>query len=671
MAKYDKSSTPPAVRSWIFFERKSLPQLHLSWLAAIATILLCTAAFSPPLSAQISPGPLTAAHKNLEGPENCTKCHVATVGSRSFRCLDCHREIAVELQQHRGLHTTFPQGGALGAACVKCHSDHNGQNFSLVHWNPTPQGFDHSKTGYVLEGKHAGLGCRSCHNATHISTSMRSMLQSKDLNRTFLGLTQQCSSCHEDKHQGRFGSNCAQCHSTQGWKGAKVDEHGFDHSKTRFPLTGLHRQVSCQKCHLSGSDGQPRFTGIAFSSCVSCHTDPHEGQFKQDCSSCHSTTGWKKSPFVSSFDHSRTGFPLIGKHLQVDCITCHKSANFNTPVAHAQCTDCHKPDPHNGEFAKRADGGRCESCHTVQGWSPSTFSVMDHAKTGFPLVPPHAKVQCGSCHTPAGAQTRFKLAYARCTDCHKDAHNWQFAGAPWLNRCDQCHTGATFKSANYTLSKHQKSSFPLTGSHMAVPCNQCHKPMPGSPVALFHFGKVSCTTCHEDIHQGQFANRMAVISSNGNRLGCEACHSTNEWKDLSRFDHSTTKFPLEGSHRAVACIDCHRPPNMERNMLLVQFAQASTRCSECHQNPHADQFGLRAESCSTCHNTNKWRPSLFDHEQTAFSLKGGHQNVPCASCHTNKHLVDGTLVLFYKPTPKACADCHGGNVPKESSARPL
>ena len=27
-------------------------------------------------------------------------------------------------------------------------------------------------------------------------------------------------------------------------------------------------------------------------------------------------------------------------------------------------------------------------------------------------------------------------------------------------------------------------------------------------------------------------------------------------------------------------------------------------------------------------------------------------------------MVDEKLVLFYKPTPKACADCHGVNIPK-------
>jgi hypothetical protein len=103
---------------------------------------------------------------------------------------------------------------------------------------------------------------------------------------------------------------------------------------------------------------------------------------------------------------------------------------------------------------------------------------------------------------------------------------------------------------------------------------------------------------------------------------------------------------------------------MEVTLEHVDFTAASTKCGECHENPHADQFGERASDCAGCHNSNKWRPSLFDHDKTIFPLKGGHEDVACSACHTLKKPVNGTLVLFYKPTPTACADCHGTNVPK-------
>lgn len=632
-----------------------------------AFAVLLALLFSMTARAQISPGPLARAHESLNGSANCTKCHSVSTKATTFRCVECHREIAAELEQHRGLHSTYPQTGPAGSSCVKCHSDHNGENFALLHWDPSAKGFDHSKTGYLLDGKHAGLGCRTCHSAKNIPVSSRALLSTKDLNHTWLGLATTCTACHEDKHQGRFGPNCTQCHSTSGWKSTSIDQKTFDHSKTRYPLTGAHLNTPCQKCHTAGDDGQPRYAGIPFTTCASCHTDPHKGEFKEACGTCHSTATWKKSSFTSTFDHSKTRYPLLGKHLEVPCMTCHKSADFKTPIPHAQCADCHKPDPHGGQFLARADGGRCESCHTVAGWAPSTYSVADHAKTGFPLVSPHAKVKCAQCHTPAGKLTQYKIKFALCVDCHKDEHEGQFAAPPWSNRCEKCHAGASFKTSNYTLDKHQKTAFPLTGGHIAVACDQCHKPPVASKVAVYHFTKLSCTSCHDDIHRGQFAERMARRDAAGSPLGCLACHSTKDWADLTKFDHAATRFPLEGSHRAVACADCHRPPNMERTMLHVDFTKASTRCSECHENPHADQFGVKAEDCAACHNTNKWKPSLFDHEKTIFSLKGGHQDVACKACHTLKRPVNGNMVLFYKPTPTACADCHGSTIPKATA----
>lgn len=623
-------------------------------------LVLCMATTT---RAQISPGPLARAHQNLAGGSNCVKCHEISTRTPTFRCLECHREIAGELQQNKGLHATFPRSASPGAACVKCHSDHNGADFQMIHWTPTPQGLDHTKTGFAIDGKHQGVSCRSCHNQQHISGQQRALLSTKDLNRTWMGLSPGCSTCHEDKHQGRFGTDCARCHSTVGWKVASIDRQNFDHSKTRFPLTGEHRRVQCQSCHTAGTDGKPRYSGISFSACSDCHRDPHKAAFKQGCESCHSTSTWKKSTFATTFDHSKTQFPLLGKHSDVACVTCHVAGDFKTPIPHSTCADCHKPDPHGGQFLSRPDKGRCESCHTVQGWSPSTFSVADHAKTGFPLTFPHASVKCASCHTPAGKNTRFSIKFAACVDCHKDEHEGQFAGAPWRNRCEQCHSGSSFKVTSYTLAKHQQSRFPLAGGHEAIACNECHKASLGTKVIPYHFAQLSCVTCHEDIHKGQFASRMSVLGPSGTPLGCETCHSTKQWKDLSRFDHAKTSFPLLGSHRAVACADCHKPPNMELTLIHVQFAKAPKTCAECHENPHSTQFGSRASDCAACHNTNKWRPSLFNHDTTKFPLKGGHEGVACSACHTLKKQVEGNSVLFYKPTPTTCSDCHGTNVP--------
>src|SRR5579871_1972718 len=303
--------------------------LRLACLAIAASLLPSIA------HAQISPGPLAKAHESLNGPANCTQCHAVSTRSASFRCVECHREIGNELQTHRGLHATYPQAGPPGAACVKCHSDHNGENFNMLHWDPTPKGFDHSKTGYILDGKHATTQCRQCHTAAHIAPAARSLLTKKDLNHTWMGLSPTCTTCHEDKHQGRFGQNCLQCHNTTSWKGAKIEQQSFDHSKTRFPLTGKHTTTACEKCHKPGADGMPVYSGFKFEHCIDCHLDPHKGAFKQDCDSCHTTSTWVKSSFTTRFDHSKTEYPLVGKHAEVNCVDCHKSGDFKTKIAFA------------------------------------------------------------------------------------------------------------------------------------------------------------------------------------------------------------------------------------------------------------------------------------------------------------------------------------------------
>lgn len=636
------------------------PKVKLAWgrWLLVAALVLSLDAVAP---AQISPGPLARAHQSLSGAANCTTCH-ALGRERTFKCLECHTEIASRLAAHKGLHATFSLQPGSSQGCPACHSDHNGEDFQLVKFDP--KNFHHAQTQFPLEGKHAALTCNQCHTATKIPAAERAAIKVKDLNRTYLGLSSSCVSCHQDAHQGRLGSNCAQCHNTTDWKA--INPRQFDHSRTRFPLTGLHTQVACEKCHTPGPDNKPRYTGMAFGQCSDCHRDPHHGVFAQGCQACHNTGGWKKISAESvsdKFDHAKTKFPLLGKHAAVGCIQCHGSGDFKRPIAFQRCMDCHKPDPHKGQFASRADAGECASCHTVEGWKPSTFTVADHAKSAYPLIGGHAKVGCEQCHIPRGTETVFKLKFQHCTDCHQDKHASQFAGAPYFNACERCHTVDSYHPATFTLAQHKQTRFQLTGSHIAVPCADCHKVSAAlqPATAVYHWQNLSCTSCHADPHRGQFDERMRLAKSAGGKGGCETCHSTESWKELQKFDHSSTAFPLLGAHRATACMDCHKPPRLETTLINVDFRAAPKNCEQCHEDPHGRQFAKGASTaCADCHNSAKWRPSLFDHNRrTSFPLEGVHRNVKCEACHKLFRQVDGKPVLFYKPTPKECAACHG------------
>jgi hypothetical protein len=638
----------------------------------LGCIVLSFLSTSIPAVAQISPGPLSRAHQSINGMTDCVTCHEISAGKPIFKCLGCHNEIASRIGARKGLHAMFDIGPGSSLKCVNCHSEHNGEDFILTKWDLKT--FDHGTTGYRLEGAHSGVSCNRCHAPEHISESERKTIKVKDLSKTFLGVSPGCTSCHRDQHLGRLGTNCLQCHDFVQWKSINIVR--FDHSLTRYPLTGLHGKVACQQCHTPGRDEQPRFTGIAFRSCSDCHADPHHRGFPQTCQSCHTTAGWNKilTPGLDrAFDHSKTKFALLGKHAEVDCVKCHAGGDFTKPLAFQHCSDCHRPDPHGGQFANRLGGAECSACHSVQGFLPSTFGLNEHAATRYPLQGKHATVRCAQCHVPKGNLTIYKIRFQLCTDCHGDEHEGQFSKVPHLNRCEDCHSLQRFRPSRFSLSRHKESPFDLSGSHVAVPCSDCHRTSANfkpKPTAQYHWSSVNCTNCHADLHQGRFSVLVRATGPNQLSPGCEACHSAETWRDLSRFDHSKTAFPLLGAHKTMACTGCHKPLNPRAGLSVADFKARSPRCEACHADPHLSQFAkFGVTQCADCHDSTKWKPPLFDHDkQTLFALQGAHRNVVCESCHKSTRTVAGRSVVFYKPTPRQCVACHATDELKRSHA---
>jgi hypothetical protein len=347
------------------------------------------------------------------------------------------------------------------------------------------------------------------------------------------------------------------------------------------------------------------------------------------------------------FDHSKTKFPLHGKHSALECSKCHKTVNFDQPVAHEQ-----------GQFVKRADGGDCKACHNETSYRPSLFSKEDHQKTAYPLMGKHAAVECAKCHPPKGERTVYKVRFDNCMRCHEDAHGGQFAGAPHGNNCESCHNVDGFKPSLFTLTKHDATAFALTGAHAATACAECHKSpagfFPAKP-AQYKFPDTSCTVCHRDPHESGTASL---------RLSCTDCHTTRDWKSVGAFDHGRTKFTLDGAHRAVICTECHKPSapaalakGMGRDIV---FRGASTLCASCHEDIHGGQFdtAMGKANCASCHVTMKWKATTFDHQKTTFPLDGQHKSVACLLCHKERKEIGGRLVVAYKGAARTCRACH-------------
>ena len=502
--------------------------------------------------------PLEGLHVDLA----CSTCHGGASDLTDLRatptdCVACHS--ADDTHQ-----------GSLGADCAGCHSAEGWQSADI----------DHDLTGFPLAGKHLDTACETCHVGGQLS-----------------GIPTTCIDCHrsDDTHAGKFGTDCGACHTADDW--SIIIDGNFDHRLTGFSLTGAHAQVAaCAGCHRGG-----RFAGTP-TTCVGCHAadDAHDGDFGTNCSACHTTSAWTPA----DFDHSQTGFTLVGGHAGVACARCHASDQFQgTPTT---CVACHaSEDAHDGAF-----GTDCGSCHDPSAWDNATF---DHGRTAFPLTGSHTTAACNLCHTNGS----FRDTPTTCVACHgsDDAHNGTFG-----DQCGSCHDTRAWGNATVD---HSRTAFPLTGRHQGVPCGTCHVN------GVYDGTPTSCVACHasDDVHNGQFGS------------SCASCHTTSGWAGAT-FNHNSTAFPLTGRHTSATCVQCHANG---------VYDGTPTSCVACHtsDDAHNGQFG---SNCGSCHSTNGWAGATFNHNSTSFPLTGRHTSATCTQCHVNG---------VYDGTPTSCAACHG------------
>ena len=504
--------------------------------------------------------------------------------------------------QKRGLHAHVKD------ACAKCHPDHGGRDFKLILWEEgSPEKFDHSRTGWALEGKHDSLACDKCHKPAFQRGAVMAKLQRKNKAKSWFGLETACISCHEDFHHGQLGQQCEQCHSNKAFKPAS----NFDHSKSHFPLTGKHATVECAKCHQAAQlplehdvKGQiiPLWRPLPFSDCNTCHLkDPHEGKFGKTCANCHSTDSWRTIR-KSAFNHDLTKYPLRGKHAAVDCAKCHDSKTaWGKKPPYEKCGSCHK-DAHKGQATIVGKAADCASCHKLEGFELSLYTVAQHQLSKYPLEGRHTTAECGRCHFQRAesaeavaalgtSRVLMRPAHGQCVDCHLDPHQGRFS--PGGERaqtkiCLTCHSSNGWRPSLFNEALHARARFKLDGAHRAVPCQTCHTELMVNPSAStlkgangartlrFVDSRQRCAACHESPHGDQFA----VHKDKG---ACESCHSADAFKPATKFDHQkNSSFKLDGAHIRVACSGCHRSETLASGKTRVIYRPVPSRCEDCH-----------------------------------------------------------------------------------------
>lgn len=509
--------------------------------------------------AQISPGELTNAHASLEGISNCTKCHIMGEKITNEKCLACHKEIKQRMDQKKGYHASLK---VIDQSCVSCHSEHHGRSFEIIHFDKKT--FDHTLTGFKLEGDHLKKQCADCHQPDYIADPTI-----KKNKTTYLGLNIGCLSCHKDYHQKTLSDACLTCHTMEAFKPAAL----FNHSKAKFQLKGKHGQVQCIKCHQTNAqNGQltGQFTGLRFKSCVDCHKDVHNNQFGQNCMQCHTEESFKTVRNLGAFDHNKTAFPLTGKHSPLACKSCHKTSLI-APVPHAKCTDCHA-DYHKGQFTQSNPNADCSQCHTIEGFTPTLFSIEKHNQTKFPLEGGHVSTPCFECHKK-GKDWSFRNIGKKCSDCHVNIHNTEIEESYFPQQdCQKCHRVSSWSEVRFD---HQLTHFALEGKHSDQTCRKCHfeEQKDGTYSQKFASLKnISCEGCHTDVHHGQFKEN--------NQMSCLKCHGFENWQPL-KFNHDNTRFKLEGAHKGLACNKCHKEIK-DHNINYRNYQFKDTQCINCH-----------------------------------------------------------------------------------------
>jgi len=570
----------------------------------------------------LSPGPLSQAHANIEGDTDCTKCHESGNQVVPRLCLGCHQDLASELAAGRGLHGKQYKA----RPCAECHVEHVGRNTKLIRW---PGGamdrLDHALTGWTLDGGHAKVACAKCHT----KTSPQQRVQ-------FVGTSTACATCHKDPHAGRFTTECRKCHSATGWK--TFERTQFDHQLARFPLTGKHAAVACEKCH---TGTPPRWKPVTFATCDACHADPHRAQFApKPCTACHDTGGWASGGDKIRGNHPRLS--LANGHAKVACATCHDRGNDKPPSRGATCEGCHRP-VHVAKF-----GARCETCHASIRWVglPEAIGREHHGKTRYPLAGKHQAVACAQCHpTSRPVAQRFRgVASATCGGCHSDPHQGRLAAR---GDCAQCHAVAGFTPTSFGAVQHAKTQFPLEGKHVATPCGGCHGT--ARPRVVFQTAKQACRDCHANPHGSQFAREIAED-------GCAHCHTPLDWHQ-ARIDHAT--WPLLGAHTRTPCAACHGA--QPKGAPASAYRGVARTCEGCHDDRHAGQFTQTApaKDCKTCHDPATFEiADAFDHATTRFPIEGKHRVLACERCHPTEQLRNGASAVRWRLGYVRCKDCH-------------
>ncbi len=244
---------------------------------------------------------------------------------------------------------------------------------------------------------------------------------------------------------------------------------------------------------------------------------PH-GKMTRQCTDCHTTNAWTALADPMKFNHSETGYILVGQHRTTACKSCHIDLHFaGTPKT---CFACHARDYDDAIAVNHRTAGfttDCSQCHSIS--AASWQASFDHDRTQFPTRGAHYAVPCVQCHV----NNRFRGTPIQCDACHHNVY-LTATNPPHTNfstDCATCHPALSWDLPSFiphpyfpiaSGARHQ----PLSTWHSCTDCHQNSTSYPSS------YSSYICYNCH--------THALATMKSTHTRVSgydpakCYNCH---------------------------------------------------------------------------------------------------------------------------------------------------
>jgi hypothetical protein len=209
-------------------------------------------------------------HKNRYGAE-CTTCHrVSTWDDLDLDRFD-HDKTAYKLT---GLHVDVACQKCHGSpakwkgiafdTCASCHADPHEGKFAPTpcadchdtkSWKGATEAIRKNHPGLSLRNGHRRVDCKRCHDKGIDAAPSKGSA---------------CVDCHAPVHEAKFGRGCKSCHKSIEWLGLPEQIGRDAHGKTPYPLTGMHTDVACAKCHPKKLPVDQRYRKLSYDACTGC-----------------------------------------------------------------------------------------------------------------------------------------------------------------------------------------------------------------------------------------------------------------------------------------------------------------------------------------------------------------------------------------------------------------